>query len=157
MYILGLNVFSHDTSAALFHKKELLIAVEEERFSKAKHTKNFPINSIKKCLEFAKINVSEVDKICIGWDINKILLERFLSQSSKESNLVKIFKERKEELDRIIDIKKQLGWRYRFFIVFFEHGKWKKLIQKPSYAFGMYALRFMVGMTFIFRKLIDGK
>jgi len=55
------------------------------------------------------------------------------------------------------DIKKQLGWRYRFFIVFFEHGKWKKLIQKPSYAFGMYALRFMVGMTFIFRKLIDGK
>lgn len=109
MYILGLNVFSHDTSAALFHKKELLIAVEEERFSKAKHTKNFPINSIKKCLEFAKINVSEVDKICIGWDINKILLERFLSQSSKESNLVKIFKERKEELDRIIDIKKQLG------------------------------------------------
>lgn len=47
MYILGLNVFSHDTSAALFNKKELLIAVEEKRFSKTKHTKNFPINFIK--------------------------------------------------------------------------------------------------------------
>ena len=47
------------------------------------------------------------------------------------------------------DIKMQLGITYRFFWVFIENGKWKKLICNPPLALGMYFLRFLVGIVFI--------
>ena len=48
------------------------------------------------------------------------------------------------------DIKKQFGSWYRFFEVFLENRKWKKLIKFPFLVFGMYFLRFLVGMSFVF-------
>lgn len=51
-----------------------------------------------------------------------------------------------------IDIRKQFGLLYRFFFVFLEDGKWMKLIKHPFLTFGMYFLRFLVGIKFIFRK-----
>ena len=50
------------------------------------------------------------------------------------------------------DIVKQLGMPYRFFGVFLENGKWKKLIAHPDMAFGMYVLRFLVGLSFVLNK-----
>jgi glycosyltransferase involved in cell wall biosynthesis len=50
------------------------------------------------------------------------------------------------------DIRKQFGFYYRFWGVFVENGKWKKLISHPILASGMYFLRFLVGIKFIFRK-----
>jgi len=50
------------------------------------------------------------------------------------------------------DLKKQLGLSYRFFGVFFENGKWLKLLSRPVLTFGMIYLRFMVGLKFLFRK-----
>lgn len=46
-------------------------------------------------------------------------------------------------------IKKQLGLWYRFFGVFIENGKWKRLIAHPILTCGMYFLRFMVGVQFL--------
>lgn len=51
------------------------------------------------------------------------------------------------------DIRKQFGFGYRFFGVFLENRKWRKLIARPDLAFGMYLLRFLVGMAFISRRL----
>lgn len=45
-------------------------------------------------------------------------------------------------------VKKQLGFFYRFFGVFTENGKWKKLLSHPVLTLGMYFLRFLVGVTF---------
>lgn len=50
-------------------------------------------------------------------------------------------------------IRKQLGVLYRFFGVFIENGKWKKLIRHPSFACGMYFLRFLVGFTFLMARI----
>lgn len=50
------------------------------------------------------------------------------------------------------DIKKQFGLRYRFFGVFLENGKWKRLIRHPILTAGMYFLRFMVGIRFLLKK-----
>lgn len=47
------------------------------------------------------------------------------------------------------EIRKQLGIWYRLFGVFIEDGKWKKLLRHPVKTFGMYFLRFMVGMTYL--------
>lgn len=47
------------------------------------------------------------------------------------------------------DIKKQFGFWYRYFVVFLEDGKWKRLITHPILVFGMYYLRFMIGIKFL--------
>ncbi len=47
------------------------------------------------------------------------------------------------------DIKKQLGFYYRFFGVFIEKGKWKRIAKSPILTAGMYSLRFLVGIKFI--------
>jgi glycosyltransferase involved in cell wall biosynthesis len=49
------------------------------------------------------------------------------------------------------DIKKQLGFKYRFFGVFLEKGKWRKLLAHPPLALGMYFLRGMVGVVYLIR------
>lgn len=50
------------------------------------------------------------------------------------------------------DIKKQFGLCYRFFGVFLENGKWKKVIAHPILTGGMYFLRGLVGVKFLTRK-----
>lgn len=50
------------------------------------------------------------------------------------------------------DIKKQFSFGYRYFGVFLEHGKWKKMFCHPILALGMYFLRFLVGLNFLLSK-----
>jgi glycosyltransferase involved in cell wall biosynthesis len=50
-------------------------------------------------------------------------------------------------------VHKQLGFAYRFFGVFLEHGKWRRLLAHPLLAGGMYFLRFLVGCAFLRQKL----
>ena len=50
------------------------------------------------------------------------------------------------------DIIKQFGLSYRFFSVFIEKGKWKRLAAHPVLTFGLYFLRFLVGFTFLMKK-----
>ncbi len=47
------------------------------------------------------------------------------------------------------EVRKQLGLKYRYFSVFVENGKWKKLIRHPGLATGMYVLRFLVGARYL--------
>jgi glycosyltransferase involved in cell wall biosynthesis len=49
------------------------------------------------------------------------------------------------------DIKKQFGFYYRFIGVFVEKGKWKILLHHPVLATGMYFLRLLVGIKYMFR------
>ncbi|MBO7435196.1 glycosyltransferase [bacterium] len=48
------------------------------------------------------------------------------------------------------DVKKQFSFWYRYFGVFLENGKWKKLFSHPILAVGMYVLRGAVGFAYIF-------
>ncbi len=49
------------------------------------------------------------------------------------------------------DIKKQFGFWYRFFGVYIENGKWRKLVSNLHLVFGMYFLRFLVGLSFVLK------
>ncbi len=49
------------------------------------------------------------------------------------------------------DIQKQLGFRYRFFWVFVEKGKWRWLLSSPILTLGMYFLRIAIGIRFLLR------
>ncbi|MCL4374601.1 glycosyltransferase [Patescibacteria group bacterium] len=49
------------------------------------------------------------------------------------------------------DIKKQLGFYYRYVGVFFERGKWKKLLVHPLLTLVMYFLRLLIGIEFLLK------
>ena len=47
MKILGISCYYHDSAATIIVNNEIIAAVQEERFSRNKHTPKFPINSMK--------------------------------------------------------------------------------------------------------------
>ena len=49
-------------------------------------------------------------------------------------------------------LKKQFGLGYRYFGVFVEHGKWKKLLRHPVLALVMYLERILVGFTYLINR-----
>ena len=49
-------------------------------------------------------------------------------------------------------LKRQFGLYYRFFGVFIENGKWRKLLRHPVLAFVMYCERFAVGLTYLINR-----
>jgi len=76
MKILGLNV-GHNSSAALLENGLIQAASEEERFNREKHSKAFPINAIKFCLNKCSTSINEIDEITIGMDLMKRAKSRF--------------------------------------------------------------------------------
>ena len=48
--------------------------------------------------------------------------------------------------------RRQFGLCYRFFGVFVENGKWKRLLRHPLLAIVMYVERFLVGITYILHR-----
>jgi glycosyltransferase involved in cell wall biosynthesis len=50
------------------------------------------------------------------------------------------------------DLARQFGPFYRYFGVFLENGRWRRMITHPSLAAGMYFLRFLVGVMFVLSK-----
>jgi len=77
MYILGLNAYHADSSAAIFKDGILLAATEEERFTRVKHWAGFPTESIKFCLREAGIGLDQVAYITIGRDPRAKILHKF--------------------------------------------------------------------------------
>lgn len=68
MYILGINAYHADSSAAIFKDGIMIAATEEERFTRIKHWAGFPVLAIQFCLKEAGIKLADVDHITIGRD-----------------------------------------------------------------------------------------
>lgn len=51
------------------------------------------------------------------------------------------------------NIKKQFGFFYRYFGVFLKNRKWKKMVRHPILSFGMYFLKGLVGLKFLFERI----
>ncbi len=68
MYILGLNAYHADSSAAIFKDGTMIAAIEEERFRRIKHWAGFPALAVAFCLKEAGIGLEQVDHIAIGRD-----------------------------------------------------------------------------------------
>ncbi len=68
MYILGINAYHGNASAAIIADGRLIAAVEEERFNRVKYAAGFPSAAIHYCLQAAGIKLREVDHIAIPRD-----------------------------------------------------------------------------------------
>lgn len=73
MYILGINCFLHDASAALLKDGKIVAAAEEERFTRKKHDGDFPRNAISYCLEETNIEPDQIDYIGVYMKPNLML------------------------------------------------------------------------------------
>ena len=76
MLTLGINATFHDCSAAIVSDGQVLAAVEEERFTRIKHSKRpvpfstwqLPYHAINYCLSQAACDLEDVDHIVYGFD-----------------------------------------------------------------------------------------
>ena len=78
MKILGISCFYHDSAATIIVDNEILASVQEERFTRIKHTPDFPLNSIRFCLEETGLRIEELDAV-VFYDKPIVKFERLLS------------------------------------------------------------------------------
>lgn len=67
-FVLGINAFHSDASAAIFYNGALVAAVEEERFNRIKHWAGFPKKAVEFCIRQAGISINDVSHIAIARD-----------------------------------------------------------------------------------------
>ncbi len=67
-YVLGINCYLHDSSAALYEDGRLVFATEEERLSRVKKDARFPTRSIDAALQHAGIGPEDLSAVAFGWD-----------------------------------------------------------------------------------------
>ena len=75
--ILGISAFYHDSAAAITVDGQIIAAAQEERFTRKKHTEEFPVNSIKYCLEETGLRIDELDAV-VFYDKPLLKFERLL-------------------------------------------------------------------------------
>ena len=102
--VLGINFGTHDAAAAVVRGGKVLAAAEEERFSRVKHTKEFPARAIAYCLDAASITAADVEHVAFFVDPKLHLLLPLTNfyhgfpaaLCSLRSDLEKYFKRRRQ-------------------------------------------------------------
>src|SRR5262245_41641446 len=69
----------HDAAAVVVENGEVLVAHEEERLSRTKHTTAFPIRAVKACLDEIKTSASDLE--CVAVYFTEAYWEHFLTDS----------------------------------------------------------------------------
>ena len=106
-----------------------------------------------------------------SWKNKNFIIERGVDPNEKWNSIfhnesefdIKIYLAKKKYYSKSIDnyvakwgakdpdIRKQTGIWYRFFGVFLERGKWRRLLQKPLLIPGIYLLKILIGLNFLRR------
>jgi len=94
VYILGLNAYHGDASAALFKDGTLVAAVEEERLNRKKHAAGFPGLAVACVLKDAGITISDVDHVAISRDPKASLPRKVLYALSRGTQVASLVKNR---------------------------------------------------------------
>jgi len=102
----------------------------------------------KKIRKIAKTAV--LDNAVIYHNEGRFELKNYLSKKSYYSKSFDKYIKKWGKSDA--DIKKQFSPFYRYFIVFTEHGKWKKLALRPFLTLSIIYLRFLVGLVYLCQK-----
>lgn len=79
MIIIGLSCYYHDSAACIIKDGKIVAAVAEERLTRKKHDNNFPLESIKYCLDSLGISMNEVDLVAF-YEKPLIKFERIMTQ-----------------------------------------------------------------------------
>lgn len=101
-FILGINAYHGDASAALLHNGRLVAAAEEERFRRIKHWAGFPSEAIRYCLKAAGVTLADVEHVAVNQDASANIGRKlaFMVTSRPDISLV---------LDRIRNKRERAG------------------------------------------------
>ena len=111
MNILGINAYHGDASACILRDNKIIAAVEEERFTRKKHSAGFPINSISYCLKEAGLNIDQLDHITINRNPKQKIISKIIYASFKLFNY-NFLKNRINNIKRIHSIKDELEQKF---------------------------------------------
>ncbi len=75
--VLGISAFYHDSAAALVRDGEILVAAQEERFTRRKHDPGFPTKAVDFCLAEGYLEIDELDAV-VFYDNPVLTLDRAL-------------------------------------------------------------------------------
>lgn len=77
MLVLGFSGLYHDSAAALLEDGHIIAAAQEERFTRVKNDDTFPVQAIRFCLDYKKVDLKDVDAV-VYYDNPFITLNRYL-------------------------------------------------------------------------------
>jgi carbamoyltransferase len=106
VWILGLNAYHGDSSAAMLKDGQLIEAVEEERFNRIKHWSGFPTEAIQYCIKAAGTTANDIDYIAINRNTRANFLKKVAYVIKKRPSLASL-KDRLYNRDRIKNIADQ--------------------------------------------------
>src|SRR5580698_8291023 len=109
MYILGLNAYHADSSAAIFKDGIMIAATEEERFRRVKHWAGFPSMAVEFCLREAGITLSQVDHIAIGRDPYAKLGKKLLFLARNPGGGWRAVKDRMQNAKKVSSLEEELA------------------------------------------------
>jgi carbamoyltransferase len=109
MYILGLNAYHADSSAAIFKDGKMIAATEEERFRRVKHWAGFPSMAIKFCLQEAGISLAQVDHIAIGRDPRAKLFKKLLFLAGNPGGGFRAVKDRLSNARKVSSLEEEFA------------------------------------------------
>lgn len=124
--ILGISAFYHDSAAALVVDGRIVAAAQEERFTRVKHDRRFPMQAIDFCLAKAGLEPGQLDYVAF-YEKPLLKFERLLetylafAPAGFASFLRAIPVWLREKLHLPREIRTGLGHSYRRRIVFPEH------------------------------------
>ena len=83
MKILGISAFYHDSAAALLVDGKIVASAQEERFTRIKHDKSYPKESIKFCLDLftrpGKVSISFPGFFKLNINLSFLITQLFLN------------------------------------------------------------------------------
>ena len=82
--ILGIKFGGHDTAAALLIDGKIVAACAQERYTRDKHSRNFPKEAVNECLKIGNITIDDIDEIAFVNDIDRFIREMYLQYISFE-------------------------------------------------------------------------
>jgi carbamoyltransferase len=109
MYILGLNAYHADSSAAIFKDGKMIAATEEERFRRVKHWAGFPSMAVEFCLREAGISLSQLDHIAIGRDPFAKLGKKLLFLAAHPGGGWRAVKDRLQNAKKVSSVEQELA------------------------------------------------
>lgn len=77
MNILGISAFYHDSAACLLKDGDVVFAAQEERFTRKKHDRDFPIRAIESALQSNRLTFKDIDYVAY-YDKPLLTFERLL-------------------------------------------------------------------------------
>ncbi len=109
MYILGINSYHADSSAAIFKDGVMIAATEEERFRRVKHWAGFPSMAVEFCLKEAGITLSQLDHIAIGRDPYAKLGKKLLYLAKNPGGGWRAVKDRMQNAKKVSSLEEEFA------------------------------------------------